>query len=202
MFQMKKDEMTLLQRIQQDDVSAFETLFRRYIQRLYSYALKIVDDDILANDIVQDVYIKVWEKRKEIRDDNVEGLLFRMIKNQCISYLRHIKVVQNKTKNLTEFKKVEEVYRIDFVRNEPYLLIEKELQEEIVGVMNGLPVKCKEVFRLSRVEGLKNAEVAEHLGVNIKTVEKHIAKALAVFKDHFGDRIPAGLIIIVLKNFL
>ena len=185
-----------------DSYDTFEILFRRYFERLYSYALKIVNDDALAKDLVQEVYIKLWEKREELTGHRIESLLFTMLRNQCISHLRHVKVIENRNITFSEIRKIEELYRIDFVGDQPLLLIEEELKQEIFSVMNNLPPKCREVFRMSRINGLSNAEIALELGLHIKSVEKHISKAMKFFQSHFGASIPMALVVLVLKYTL
>ena len=81
----------------------------------------------------------------------------------------------------------EELYRIDFVGNEPYILIEKEIVQEIELTLDHLPDKCREVFIMSRIDGLKNREIAEKLRINIKNVERHISRALNTFRLRFGE---------------
>jgi len=191
----------LLERIKRDDSDSFELLFRRYFNRLKAFTISFVKDDALAKDIVQEVFIKVWEKRASIKDISLEVFLYKMVRNQCLNYLRHVKVVENRSGGLKDATQMEELYRIDIIRDEPYLLIEKELEHEIVEVMNQLPDKCKEVFQLSRIDGLMNAEIADKLQVSVKNVEKHMTKALKHFREHFNDRLPMQIIMLVLLNY-
>lgn len=191
----------LLEGIKNNDQKSFELLFRRYFPRLKSFTYGFVKDDDIAKDIVQEVFIKIWEKKADISDISIESFLYKIVRNQCLNYLRHVKVVENRKVNLKEATQLEELYRIDIVRDEPYLLVEKELENEIVEVMNELPTKCREVFRLSRIDGLMNAEVAKKMGVSVKSVEKHMTKALKHFRIHFNDKLPVQLIILVLMNY-
>jgi len=96
--------------------------------------------------------------------------------------------------------KYEELYRIDFIGNEPYLLIEKELKMKIEKTIQDLPDRCREVFILSRMNGLKNKEIAEKLNINIKNVERHLSRALQSFRLNFSEELSIALIILVLKN--
>lgn len=190
----------LFHKIQNDDRYAFEVLFKKLYPRLKDFASKVVKDDDIAKDIVQDVFIKVWEKKKTIETINIEAFIFKSVKNQCLTHIKHLKIVDNVNTNLTNLSEVEELYRIDFIRNEPYILIEKELQTQIETVVNKLPLQCKNVFLLSRIDGLKNREIAEKLDINIKNVERHITRALGEFRKHFGDKLPIAVIVIVLKE--
>ncbi|TLX76399.1 RNA polymerase sigma-70 factor [Labilibacter sediminis] len=198
---MQQSDGQLLVGIKRDDSQSFELLFRRYFPRLKAISYSFVKDDSIAKDIVQEVFIKVWEKRSEIKDIAIESFLFKMVRNQCLNYLRHVKVVDNRVGGLKDATQMEELYRIDIIKDEPYLLIEKELEQEIVSVLNELPEKCREVFKLSRIDGLMNSEIAEKLDVSIKNVEKHMTKALKHFREHFKDRLPVQIIILVLLNY-
>jgi RNA polymerase sigma-70 factor (ECF subfamily) len=179
----------LFSNIRKGDKIAFEKLFKKLYPRLHNFAFKVVRNNEIAEDIVQDIFIRLWEKKKNIKPVNIEGFIFKVLKNQCISYLRNIKIIDNVKLNLNNLKQVEELYRIDFIRDEPYILVEKELQLEIDKVVNKLPERCKEVFIMSRLNGLKNKEIANKLGINIKNVERHITKALMIFRTHFHDKI-------------
>ncbi|MCT4588030.1 MAG: RNA polymerase sigma-70 factor [Carboxylicivirga sp.] len=191
----------LIKKIKVGDESAFETLFVKYFNRLFALANSILKDDKVAQDIVQEVFVKIWEKRDVIEPGNLDAFLYKLVRNQCISHIRHLKVVENKQRNFSEIKNIEELYRIDFIRDEPYVIIEKELEQEITNVINMLPDRCREVFTLSRISGLKNKEIADQLGMNVKNVEKHITKALNVFRNHFNNRLPISIMILVMQQF-
>jgi len=92
------------------------------------------------------------------------------------------------------------LYRIDFIGNEPYILIEQELKIKIENTIQNLPQRCREVFMLSRINGLKNKEIAEKLDINIKNVERHLNRALQSFRKSFKDELPVGLIILLMKS--
>ncbi len=190
----------LFEEIQHNNVNAFELLYKKLFPRLKDFANRIVRDEDIAKDVVQDVFVKIWEKKKEIKPINIEAFIFRVLRNQCITHIKNLKIVENVKVNLGNLTLAEELYRIDFIKNEPYILVEKELQLEVEKVLNSLPEQCKNVFQLSRIEGLKNREIAERLGINIKNVERHITRALKTFKDRFGDKIPIALIVLIIKS--
>lgn len=180
------------------DEKAFEALFHRTFRRLYDFALKITKDETIAEDILQDVFMKLWKKKDRVESNNIEAYLFRLVRNQCIDYIKFVKIISAKTIELETDRKYEELYRIDFIRDEPYLLIHEELKLEIEKTIESLPARCKEVFILSRIEGLKNREIAERLQINIKNVERHLARAIKTFRERFSDEIPATIITLVL----
>ena len=194
----KADE--LFDQIRTDDQKAFELLFSIYFARLNDFAKNVVRDDIISQDIVQEVFVKVWENRVQIESLNLEAFLFRLVRNRCIDYIKHLKVVNNRMLEIQISSKYEELYRIDFIGNEPYVLIEEELKIKIEKTIQNLPERCREVFILSRLDGLKNKEIAEKLDINIKNVERHLTRALQSFRKNFSEELPIALIILVLKS--
>ncbi len=186
--------------VRRGDQKAFERLFSIYFSRLHAFATKVVRDDGIAEDIVQEVFVKVWEKREQILSLHVEAFLFRLVRNRCIDYIKFLKVVNNRMEKLGISSKIEELYRIDFVGNEPYVLIEEELKVQIEKTIQSLPERCREVFILSRLDGLKNREVAERLNISIKNVERHLSRALETFRRDFSNELPMALILLVFKN--
>ncbi len=180
------------------DNLAFEALYKLYFPRLYAFSFKILNDSGLAKDVVQNVFVKIWEIRTSFSFENPEAFIFQMVRNASLNYIRHLKVVDNLKLKVKDQYLGEELYYIDMVGNEPYILIEKELEEKIIEVMNSLPDKCLNVFRMSRIEGLKNTEIADQLKISIKTVEKHISKAMQVYKENFADYIPIQIILLAL----
>jgi len=184
----------------QGDNLAFEKLYKLYFPRLYAFAFKIINDSGLAKDVVQNVFIKVWELRASFSFENPEAFIYQMVRNASLNYVRHLRVVDNLKSRIQNQFQGEELYYIDMVGNEPYILIEKELNEKILEVMNSLPEKCLIVFRMSRLEGLKNAEIAERLNISLKAVEKHITKAMKVYKENFPEYLPVQIIFLVLAG--
>ena len=180
------NESRMIKRIRRGDEHAFEELFYRYYPRLFAFALEFVNSRDLAKDMVQDVFIKFWEKRDLFREDSLSGFLFTMVRNQCLNYLRHQKMVENKKIELKYAAWTEELYRIDFIRDQPYTYIEKELNDKLDHAVKKLPPKCRKVFMMSRIEGLRNREIAEKLGFSVKNVEKHLSRALKHFRKHFN----------------
>ncbi len=190
----------LFDQVKLDDQKALELLFSIYFPRLNDFARKVVMDDMISQDIVLEVFVKVWEKRAEIESINMEAYLFRLVRNRCIDYIKHLKVVKNQMHEIQLSSKYEELYRIDFVGNEPYVLIEQELKIKIEKTIHALPERCREVFILSRMNGLKNKEIADRLNINIKNVERHLSRALQSFRENFSEELPIALIILVLKG--
>jgi RNA polymerase sigma-70 factor (ECF subfamily) len=186
--------------ISANNEKAFEQLYTLYFPRLYTFVSKFVKDSYLAKDIVQNSFIKLWETRQTFNYRNPEAFLFQIVRNASLNYIRHLKVIETLDTKIKEKYLGEELYYIDMVSDEPYILIAEELQNKVIEIMDSLPEKCREVFRLSRIDGLKNQEIANLLGISLKAVEKHISKALAVYRSHFSDYLPLPIILLIIQN--
>lgn len=170
-----KDLLAL--RIKLGDEQAFELLFRKYYIRLCSFTNKFIHDPEEAEDIVEEVFIKIWENRKEINPEE-----------SLISYM--FKIAQNKSLNILRKKKAEskyiEIFKLIYIDNKDFsgfeTFLSKELEKNIEIAINKIPPKCKRVFELSRSEGLKYSQIAEELNISIKTVEVHMSKALNILR--------------------
>ena len=178
-----------------NDIGEFDYLFRSYFPRLRAFACILVKDNEIAKDIVQDSFIKIWEERFRITSSTFENYLFKSVRNRCINYIRDQKLRNQKLEDYYQLEHYEEIYNIDFMADEPYLTVTEELQKQINEAINDLPKRCQEVFIKSRFEGLKNREIADELGINIKNVERHISTALKKLKSHFGNN-PGILLVI------
>ncbi|MBL7971788.1 MAG: hypothetical protein JNL03_09740 [Prolixibacteraceae bacterium] len=128
----------LFNQIKSGDQKALEVLFAIYFPRLNDFARNVVKDDVISQDIVQDIFVKVWENRAKIESINIEAYLFRLVRNRCIDNIKHLKVVNNRMQEIQISSRYEELYRIDFVGNEPYVLIEQELKFKIEETVRNL----------------------------------------------------------------
>ena len=179
--QDKRFDSRASQRLNHDDIQIFEDIFRQYFQRLYEFSCFIVGDQQAAEDIVQDIFFYFWEHRTESKSHtNIASLLFTAVKNKSLNYKRHRKIEQ-KHKN----RKV----AISGTLEMPDAKLEyRELEMAINEAIDELPEKRRVIFYLHRFENLTYTEIANILGISIKTVEtqmnrslKHLEKRLAKF---------------------
>jgi RNA polymerase sigma-70 factor (ECF subfamily) len=184
------------------DINALQHLFSVYFMRLNDFAAHVIKDNEISQDIVMEVFEKVWENRDKIENTNIEGYLYKLVRNRCIDFIKHQKVMHHQMQEVQDSLQYEEMYRIDFVGNQPYILIEEELKAKIENNILSLPDHCREVFILSRVNGLKNREIAEKLNINIKNVERHLHRAFQSFRRNFADEVPIMIIILIIKNII
>ena len=151
----------------------FEKLFIQFYGKLIFFANKYVNDLEIAEEHVSDTFTKLWENKADYNLENLtSSFLFTMVKNSCISYLRH-KKVENEYVNY--LKKNNLLSECDTF--EEHILEVKEFKEHIDRVIENLPPRCREVFKLSRFEDKKNREIAENLNISIKTVERQMTIA-------------------------
>lgn len=139
--------------------------------------MKYVGDLDEAKGLVHEVFVSVWEKFDSLPADiNYNSYLYTAVRNRSLNYIR------NKKKNVM----LENVAEQDLmIENEP--MVAAELEREIEMAIQCLPEKCRQVFELNRMEGLKYAQIAEKLGISIKTVEAQMSKALSVLREHLKE---------------
>lgn len=158
---------------------AFETLFHRYYPSLCLVARQYVEDDVKSEEIVQDMFVKMWSKRNELSvETSFKQYLLRSVKNQCINQLQHVKIRQKYAQKVKEDSKE---------GREPAFFMEFGLAEKIEASINSLPEKRKEIFKLSREDGLKYREIADQLGISVKTVEAQMGLALKQLREMLKD---------------
>ncbi|MBQ7530507.1 MAG: RNA polymerase sigma-70 factor [Paludibacteraceae bacterium] len=162
----------------------FEQIFFEYQPRLVRFAVRFVDEET-AEDMVQNCFLRIWEKRETMVLTNVKALLFQMVHNECLNELKH-QVVAGTTSldELMEVEGSEQLYWQDFAPDADAQLIGKELEEQIEQALTHVSDKAREVFMLSREKELKPKEIAEQLGVTRQAVEKHINAALEALRNY------------------
>lgn len=169
------EENELYEKIQQGDTKAFEKLFKMYYGYLCNFATKIVEDDVAAEEIVQDFFVKFWERRSAISvESSLKNYLFRSVKNLCLNQIKHNNIKLQHAQTV-----IAESEASDF--NDHYT--EVDLAADIAKSIEELPEKRREIFRLSREEGLKYREIAEKLNISVKTVEAQMGLAIKYLRD-------------------
>jgi RNA polymerase sigma-70 factor (ECF subfamily) len=166
----------IIRRIRQGDKGQFESLFRSSYVSLVRYAKTIVKDHDTAEEIVQDLFFRLWQDKDKIKiESSLNGYLFRAVHNRCLHWIEHNRVVE---------KHVQEMILMEAENTEtPAEIIQyKELQLKIAGILERLPEKCGRIFCMNRFEGLKYAEIAEKLSVSVKTIEANMGRALKEFR--------------------
>lgn len=172
------EENKYVSELRKDKETAFDAVFNHYFPKLMRFAMEYVHDTEVAREIVQDTFLKLWEIRKSIDPDTrLASLLYTITRNDALNYLKQL---IHKQKYIDDRKRYYE-NQLNYIalRDESsQSLMYDELNEEITNVINELPEKCREVFTLSRNDGLKYKDIADKLNISVKTVETHISEAL------------------------
>jgi RNA polymerase sigma-70 factor (family 1) len=170
------------------DTETFEGVFHTHYKALAIYAKTILKDMDDAEDTVQQVFISIWEKRKTLEvHTSLKALLYKSVHNACLNRIKQQTV---RTKYAAEVQYQAQEWKTDDGMQQ------KELQKHIEQALNALPEQCGKIFRMSRFEHLKYQEIADQLGLSVKTVENQMGKALKIMKVHLKDYLPIVLIII------
>lgn len=199
---MYKPDNKIIQKLKQGKKDAFEIIFKTYYNGLHGYATSFVRDVDAAEDIVQDVFTNLWERRTEIEMLGLVNVyLFRSVRNKSLNYIEHQRVKNKHIEHAANKKHAENICFLNSLGGESGSIFEKELSGKIEININALPEKCREVFKLSRSEGLKNREVAEKLNISVKAVEKHISVALMRLRIALKEYLPVFLLFVLLDNY-
>lgn len=173
-----KDEQTLLSLLRQDDIQAFEEIYERFWERLYVAANRVLEDEAVSKDIVQEIFIDVWNRRATLQIQNLNAYLYQAVKFQMAKQLRKRPLNPVHLEVIAELKSPQ-------VADAPLHLA--ELQEQIEQVITALPPRCQEIFRLSRFENLTNKEIAQRLNISLSTVENQIHIALKSLRSNLDN---------------
>ncbi len=181
---MQVKEPEYWQLIKEGNKQTFELVFRSYYQPLCNYARPIIKDPDEAEEVVQNVFYNIWNKRETLEISvSLKAYLYRAVQNDCLNRIKH--------------GKVRAVYASDYqsmMNGAAYkgtaALEGKELQAQIDLAIDSLPEQCGIVFRMSRFEFLKYNEIAEKLNISVKTVENHMGKALRLLRERLKDYLP------------
>lgn len=176
------------------NTSVLNTLFKTHFDELCRYAHSILKDQDAAEDVVQQLFIKLWEKRATIGTiDNIRSYLFRSTFNMSLNE-------QKKMQRM--YKSEEDIVKQGFFQSgddASSLLVSHEVQDRINRAMLVLPEKCREVFHLSRNEQLSYKEIADEMNISAKTVENQMGKALRIMREELKDYLPLVILTLVLN---
>lgn len=179
---MKSDE-TLIEQIRSGDIFIFNQLFHSVYIQLYFYCRKYIYDPEVAKDLLQNVFLRFWGKREVIEiHTSLNAYLHKAVQNECLNHLRTLKTTCAPGKD--EFGRKLECTDAITPHSE---LIVQEIERITESTIEQLPNQCKYIFKLSRIEGLKNQEIADRLDISVRTVETQIYRALKILKNRLKD---------------
>jgi RNA polymerase sigma-70 factor (ECF subfamily) len=181
----------LVRKLKQRDNEAFKTIYEIYYSRILTYCVGYVIDRNVAQELTQDTFVKLWEKSELFPDDTMlQPLLYRIARNNCLNYLKHLKVTEKYNKMQAHRQSEIEMNLYALSDETAQLIISEELEAKIIQAINSLPPACKKVFEMSRMDEKKYSEIAEELGIAEKTVENQIQKALKIMRKELKDYLP------------
>lgn len=191
---MLPDDLKVVEALRAGNENMFELLFRQYYNSLCNYANSIVKDVDEAEDMVQQVMITIWEKRNTLQiTTSLKSYLFRAVHNASLNSIRKQKTITSYTESNMQSQEMSEMATSGNVMT-------KELNSQIGIAIEKLPQQCRMVFKLSRFENMKYAEIAVHLEISVKTVENHMGKALKLLRMELKDFLIWILFVIQIWN--
>ncbi len=181
---MQIQEPSAIPLIFNDEGETFERLFKTHFKSLYAYAYTIVKDEMAAEEMVQNVFFKIWEKRGGLNIHSPAlAYLYKSVYHESLNYLKHKKV-----------KAAYQAHTVYQMKNQTDNASKKimlsELEQQINKALDELPEQCRTIFQMSRFEELKYQEIADRLGLSIKTIENQMGKALKILRLKLVDYLP------------
>jgi len=179
------NERNLQERIRAGDESAFDSVFRTHYAHLVRMAQSVVREPALAEEIAQEVMLELWRRRESLQvEQTFRAYLIRSTRNRALNHIRHQRIVEREAAAAavdppSSPSAEDEVLGV-------------ELERAVRDAIDGLPEDCREVFQLSREQGLKYAEIATALEISVKTVEKRMGHALAELRQRLAPWLPSG----------
>ncbi|WP_222101987.1 RNA polymerase sigma-70 factor [Fluviicola chungangensis] len=178
----KVEEKQVITQVVTGDLSTFEMVFRDYYKPLVRYGNTFLKDSDEAEDVVQQVFVSLWEKRTEWEvHTSIRAVLYKAVQNACLNKLKHLKVRHAYAEDLKAATIPGEV-------SDPVQV--NELNERIQQALESMPEQCGRIFKMSRFEQLRYQEIADQLGLSVKTVENQMGKALKIVREELKDYLP------------
>jgi RNA polymerase sigma-70 factor (ECF subfamily) len=178
----QKNKASLLwSKLKSDDGDAFAELFRAFYFRLFNYGYKIVPDEAFIKDVVQELFLRLWEKRKSISEaESVKAYLFTSLRRIIF---RKLEKTTNRTQRNHRYQKnmFEEVYNIEELMI--HFETDREKKSQLAMALQSLSKRQKEAVYLKFYDGLSNTEIAEVMGVNIQSVYNHVSEAIGEMQE-------------------
>lgn len=177
-------QAALLERLRLGDEAAFDLIFRTWYAPLVQFAERMLREREGAEETVQDVMLELWRRRETlVIQGSPQAYLFQSTRNRALNRLRHLKV-----ENREEF----DTDTLPAPSNADAGAAEQEIEVALRDAIDSLPPRCRVVFEMNRVQGLKYAEVADALGISVKAVEAHMARALRTLRERLAPWLPKG----------
>lgn len=173
------------------EIHNFNTLYSKFYRKSFLFTKSYVHDEDIAEDIVSEVLIKLWEILREKEIEHIEALLLTTLKNKSLDHLKHEAVKMEAIHTLADIRQRELDIRISTLEAcNPEDIFSTEVQQIITTTLALLPEQTRRIFEMSRFENKTNKEIAEELQLTVKGVEYHITKALKPLRANLKDYLP------------
>ena len=170
-------DLVLFGQVKNGELSSYEIIFKKYFKELYRFAFSYVRDAVIAEEMAQEVFLYIWEKRNQIEiQTTLKTYLYSAVKNKCLNYIKLELPKQQSMADVSEVMLSAGSQKIDEGENE-------KLKKYIQQAVDSLPKKCRKIFILSRNAGLTYEEIAEELNLSKKTVENQMGIALKKLRE-------------------
>ena len=176
------EEKQVIAQVVAGNLSAFEKVFREYYEPLVRYGNTFLRDSDETEDVVQQVFVSLWEKRVQIDiHTSIRSMLYTSVRNACLNKIKHQKV---RSVYAAEIKRT---HSEEDATDTAQL---NELNQRIEAAIASMPEQCGRIFRMSRFDQLRYQEIADQLGLSVKTVENQMGKALRIIREALAEYLP------------
>ena len=171
--------------------SGFKDFYTAYYKRCFLFAKSYVHDNWVAEDIASGALIKLWEMTQTENIDNPRIILFTILKNRALDYLKHEVIKQNVLTNLTDIHQRELEIRISTLEvSDPQKIFASDIQSIIHTSLSSLPTQTQQIFEMNYFRNMPKTEIAAYFGITVKGVDYHISRALACLRENLKDYFP------------
>ncbi len=189
---MELNEERIVALLAKRDEKIFEQVFKTHFKNLHAYAFNILEDEMVAEELVQNIFYKIWERPEKLSiTGSIAAYLYRAVHNESLNHLKHLKV-----------RSKYQLHAVHQMKNETDSASKKILLKELEGklhrALQELPEQCRTIFQLSRFEELKYREIAERLEISPKTVENQMGKALKLLRMKLADFLPLTIFLLLI----
>ncbi len=181
----------VIKRLKEGDMRAYKQIYESFSESLFHFTFYYLKNTAESEEIVQEVFLRIWEIKEEIDESkSFKSYLYKMTINKVYNHLKH-QVVEQKYENYLLH------YNHSFSETPETSMDYKELDEKICSLLEKLPDQQRNIFNLSRIEGMPNPKISEKLGLSIRTVENQIYRATKFLKQHLKDEYHLALFFII-----
>ncbi|WP_157760966.1 RNA polymerase sigma factor [Chitinophaga caeni] len=198
MLKIPHNEKKLLFRLSAGDPGAFRTVFETYWDHVYGAALALVKSPAVAEDIAQDIFTQLWERRANLPGiQNFKAYLYTLAKNRILDRFRHLSTQQQYRKHIYNYMNECDTERVD------ELAEARDIQRILENAIQSLPPQQQRAFKLSRFNGLNHDEIAQAMGVSKVTIKSYIVQAISTLRKVLAKQpVPFWLPLFLLQKFL